>query len=240
MTRLARPLLLETPCCVEMVMQQRFASLNSFGVSSRWSDGYVSMPFSSEVARLGYCPTCNQTYWLEDAKVLGVVPSGDSKTKQRASWFAGLFGNKALEDASEKVAPVELLDLDFVDYHQQPRPADLLIAVLREEWETTEREIYLRTRLWWIGNHRQRGQLKASPMTDEQALENMLRLLSLHQAAADLDQNAEAIAELLRQMGRFDEAIAVLGGHRDKSTKAAMIEDAAARGESHVFEVETF
>lgn len=240
MTRLARPLLLETPCCVEMVMKQRFASFNSFGVSSRWSDGYVSMPFSSEVARLGYCPTCNQTYWLEDAKVLGVVPSGDSKTKQRASWFAGLFGNKAVEDASERVAPVDLLGLDFVDYHQQPRPADLLIAVLREEWNTTEREIYLRTRLWWIGNHSQRGLRKVSPMTDEQNFDNMHRLLVLHQTATNVDQNAEVIAELLRHTGLFDEAIAVLGGHREQNTRAAMIQDAAGRGESHVFEVETF
>lgn len=77
-------------------------------------------------------------------------------------------------------------------------------------------------------------------MNEKQACENMLGLLALHLAASDHDQNAEQIAELLRQMRRFDEAMNTLKGRRERSVKAAMIEDAAARGDSHVFEVDTF
>lgn len=219
-------------------MKQRFASFNSFGLSSRWSDGYVSMPFVSEIAALAYCPGCNKTYWLEDATELGLVPPRTEAGVQ-PNWFSRFFHKKTDVRSLEKVADIDLLQLDYVDYHKQPRPADLLLAVLREEWSNTEREAYMRTRLWWIGNHQERGRRLQSPMTNEQANDNMRRLLALHQSAAGLDQNAEVISELLRQMRRFDEAIAVLGGHRDKSTRAAMIEDAAARGESHVFEVET-
>lgn len=68
----------------------------------------------------------------------------------------------------------------------------------------------------------------------------VLRLLALYRADADCSQSAETIAELLRQMGRFDEAIAALKGRREGNLSAAMIEDAAALQESHVFEVETF
>lgn len=240
MTRFAKPLLLETPCCQEKVMQSRFASVNSFGMSTRWSDGYTDIPMVSLTSRLAYCPGCNKTYWLEDATELGVVPSAEEKAQNRSGWLAGIFGKKASVSATENVAKVDLLDLDYVDYHQHPRPADLLLAVLREEWSNPERELYLRTRLWWIGNHGQRGRRMVSPMSDKQASENVLRLLALHQAALDTDQSAELIAELLRQMGRFDEAMVALKGRREGSAKAAMIEDAAARGESHVFEVETF
>lgn len=240
MTRFAKPLLLETPCCQDKVMQQRFASINSFGLSSRWSDGYTDVPFISEASRLAYCPGCNKTYWLEDAVELGVVPSADEKTQHRGGWLSGIFGRKSMASNAEKVADFDLLDLDFVDYHQPPRPADLLLTVLREEWSNPERELYLRTRLWWIGNHGQRGRRMVSPMNEKQACENMLGLLALHLAASDHDQNAEQIAELLRQMRRFDEAMNTLKGRRERSVKAAMIEDAAARGDSHVFEVDTF
>lgn len=239
MTRLAKPILLKTPCCDEMVIKQRFTSFNSFGVSSRWSDDYVSMPFVSEVAAMAYCPGCNKTYWLEDATELGVLPSR-SETGVQSNWISRLFNKKRDVSSNEKVADVDLLELDFVDYHQQPRPADLLLAVLREEWSNTEREAYLRTRLWWIGNHQQRGRRLQSPMTSEQANDNMQRLLALHQSAPQADDNAKLIAELLRQLGRFDEAIAALDVCREKSAKAKMIEAAAAQRESGVFEVESF
>lgn len=240
MTRFANPLLLETPCCQEKVMQQRFASVNSYGLSSRWSDGYTSMPFVSEASRLAYCAGCNKTYWIEDATSLGVVPSFEEAPARRPGWLPEFLRKSCGDAKQEPVAQVEQRDLDYVDYHKHPRPADLLLAVLREEWSSTEREQYMRTRLWWIGNHSQRGRRMLSPMTNEQNFDNMLRLIAIYQTVADLAQNAEAIAELLRHMGRFDEAIAVIGGHCDKSAKAAMIEDAAARGESRVFEVETF
>lgn len=221
-------------------MQQRFASVNSFGLSSRWSDGYTSMPFVSEASRLAYCPGCNKTYWLEDATNLGVVPSFEAAPVRRPGWLPEFLRKSSSDSKQEPVAQFEQRDLDYVDYHQHPRPADVLLAVLRQEWSDFERELYLRTRLWWLGNHSQRGQRMVSPMSGEQSFDNMIRLLALHQAAADLDQHAEVIAELLRQMGQFDEAIAALRGLRDKSVKAAMIADAAERGESLVFEVETF
>lgn len=240
MTRFAKPFLLETPCCKEKVMQQRFASINSYGLSSRWSDGYTSMPFVSETSRLAYCPGCNKTYWLEDATELGVVPSFDETPARRVAWLPTFLRKSSDDKPREPEAQVEQRDLDYIDYHKHPRPADLLLAVLRAEWSNPERELYLRTRLWWIGNHCQRGRRMVSPMTDEQAAENMLILLALHRSAPNPEQNAEAIAELLRQMGRFDEAMIALNGRCEGRSKAAMIEDAAARGESRVFEVETF
>lgn len=240
MTRFAKPLLIETPCCQEKVMQQRFASVNSFGLATSWSDGYTSMPLVSEASRLGYCPSCNKTYWLEDAISLGVLPSFQDAPARRHGWLPQFLRKDSGDTKQESDAHVELRDLDYVDYHQHPRPADLLLAMLREEWSSKERELYLRTWLWWISNHVQRGQRTVSPMSTEQANANMLRLLELHQAATAPERDAEVIAELLRQLGRFDEAISTLKGHRDRGARAALIDDAAARGELRVFEVEAF
>lgn len=240
MTRFAKPLLLETPCCKQKVMQQRFASLNSFGLATAWSDGYTSMPFVSEASRLAYCPSCNMTYWLEDATVLGVVPSFDDAPTRRQRWLPQFLRKDSGQTSREAEAQVEPCELDYVDFHKHPRPADLLLVMLREEWSSEERELYLRTRLWWIGNHGQRGRRMLSPMSDEQANENIWRLLALHQTAPSSDHNAELIAELLRQMGRFDEAIAALHDCHASSAKSKVIEMAAAQGESKVLEVETF
>lgn len=240
MTRFAEPLLLATPCCQEKVMQRRFASINSFGISSRWSDGYTTVPLVSETSRLAYCPGCNKTYWLEDATKLGVVPPVDKKPTSSSGWLRRVFSKGCDNPEQESVAQVDWQGLFPPHYHKSPRPADLLLAVLREEWSNAEREIYLRTRLWWLGNHGQRGWRTVSPMNDAQAEANMLRLLVLHQATPASDQDVEVIAELLRQMGRFDEAITALKGCRHASATAVAIEDAIVSRKMQVFQVKTF
>lgn len=240
MTRFAKPLLLEAPCCQEKVLQQRFASLNSFGLTTVWSDGYTDMPFVSETSRLAYCSGCNKVYWLEDAKELGVVSSFDEAPARRQRWLPKFLRRSSDDASSELEAQVELRDLDYANFHEQPRPADLLLAVLREEWTTLERELYLRTRLWWISNHGQRGRRISSPMNDEQARDNMLRLLAIHRAVPVSERGHEAIAELLRQLGSFDEAIAELSGGGSSGARAAVILAAAERGKTPVQEVETY
>lgn len=240
MTRFAKPLLLETPCCKNKVMRRRFASINSFGLSTRWSDGYSSTLFGSNAPHLAYCDACNKVYWLEDATELGVVTSLDQQPEYRSSWMARIFSKKTDVGSVAKQAEVGLRGLDFVDYHEHPRPADLLLAMLREEWTTPERELYLRSWLWWIGNHRQRGQLTASPMSGIQAEQNMLRLLALHQAAPAALHQIRAVGELLRQMGRFDEATSALEVAAENDTDTSAILEAARRGETDVFLLETY
>lgn len=221
-------------------MQQRFASVNSFGLTTAWSDGYTDMPFVSETSRLAYCSGCNQVYWLEDANELGVVPSFDKAAARRHGWLPKFLRRESGYTSRELEAQVEQRDLNYVDYHETPRPADLLLAVFRADWSSQERELYLRTRLWWIGNHGRRGRRLASPMNDEQARDNMLRLLEIHRAAAVSERGHEAIAELLRHLGLFDEAIAELAVLSDSGARATIIRSAAKRGDTQVQEVETY
>ncbi len=237
MTRLTKPIILETPCCNAKVLKRRFASLNSFGLATKWSDGYSRAFMLADAPRLGYCSSCNKTYWLEDANELGVfeLPNNGEVSKRR--WLARFFGNKKTEGRASQLDTMGSLFLDRVDYHEHPRPADLLLSVLREEWATPAREEYLRTWLWWAGNHGQRKRRTASPMSAEQSCENMEQLLLLLQATPECNRDWETYGELLRQLGRFDEAVAVLDGRSESSAKAAAIQAAAKRRDSRIFEL---
>jgi hypothetical protein len=98
------------------------------------------------------------------------------------------------------------------------------------------REVYLRRRLWWASSDHQRVRVDgmlvtASPaVAAAPALANRLRLLELleHDPKAQVERG-----ELLRQLGRFDEAVAVLKAvkpDRYSEVKAVKIERLAAAG----------
>ena len=91
--------------------------------------------------------------------------------------------------------------------------ADDFIAALTEAPpQSRERELHLRVRLWWALNdhHRHDNSSSSAPRPAMQrsiARPNMLRILELieHRPQAQVTRG-----ELLRQLGRFDEAVAVL------------------------------
>ncbi|MCS0631654.1 hypothetical protein NX786_20210 [Telluria mixta] len=120
---------------------------------------------------------------------------------------------------------------------------DFLEALAALACNTDEREIYLRRRLWWAWNDKQRlgknGPLVLTPynMLAEEALFNMRRLLQLVECAPS--QQVER-GELLRQLGRFDEAVAILkavpaDGHNE--IRALKIEKLARSGDTQVQEL---
>jgi len=89
---------------------------------------------------------------------------------------------------------------------------DLIDALLAQSPLAMDREIYVRRRLWWSSNDHQRGlysvTLIALPsVAEDVAHTNMLRLLELFEH--DPEHQVER-GELLRQLGRFDDAVAVL------------------------------
>jgi len=90
---------------------------------------------------------------------------------------------------------------------------DFLDALAALSPYAEDREIYLRRRLWWISNDHHRFRVDGTPtesqpvLTPTEARNNILRLLALLEN--DFSKQVER-GELLRQLGRFDEAIAVL------------------------------
>lgn len=253
MTRIVAPLLLESPCCRAKVMQRRFASVNTFGLASRWSDGYSSILMVPDASLLGYCESCDRIYWQEDAIRLGIVPQskgGRISNSRRYGWFsqaiARFLGRRqevrqavSFDEELERWRVAELASRS-ANYIVSPRPRDLLSAVQREQWDTPERETYLRTWLWWVGRHGQRGRRMDEKIPEGAIIDNMAALLALHQASPAADEVAMAVGELLRQFGRFDEAAAMLEGVAERNAAAAAILAAVRQKESAVFELERF
>lgn len=253
MTRIADPLLLETPCCRTKVMQRRFASVNTFGLASRWSDGYSCIFMVPDASLLGYCESCDSIYWQEDAVRLGIVPQsneGRISNSRRRGWFsqaiARFLGKRpelsqavSFDEELERWRVAELASRS-ANYIASPRPRDLLSAVQREQWEAPGREIYLRTWLWWVARHGQRGRLIDDSIPEGAINDNMAALLALHQASPAPDEVAMAAGELLRQFGQFDEAAARLEGMAERNAAAAAILAAVRKKETAVFVLERF
>lgn len=180
-------------------------------------------------------------YWLEDAEILGIEPSLHVRQTGFGGWLARLMGQQREVAPEANVAKVDPLELDFIEGYEPTRPADVALAVSREAWSTPERGMYLRTCLWRFGNHVQRGRFVDSPISEAQAADNMRALLALNQAMEPDTVKRETVAELMRQLGRFEEAIAVLDAAGVEACPLAeAIRAAAARGETHVFKVESF
>lgn len=251
MTRFAKPLLLEIPCCQAKKIQRRFASINTFGLASRWSDGYCRMPLVQDASRLGYCGNCNKVYWLEDAVNLGIASPPESTTPprffpSRRGWWErlrlrlqGKNPDDLFGEALKHLAAIRER-YESENCVQHPQSGDLLSAVQCELWDAPEREIYARTWLWWCCSHSQRGQRSDASILPAAANENRSSLLALHQRSLASDDAVLASGELLRQLGRFGEAIAMLTVLAERSTEAAAILAAARREETAVFELENF
>ena len=92
------------------------------------------------------------------------------------------------------------------------KAGDFLGALTNRQPQSRERELHLRVRLWWALNDHHRQDSSSStapppPMHNNIARPNMLRILELIE---DTPKAKVTRGELLRQLGRFDEAVAVL------------------------------
>jgi hypothetical protein len=117
-----------------------------------------------------------------------------------------------LRDEREWTAlPREIKEAERIDGLQNAQ--DLMDALALLSPDATDREVYLRRRLWWEANDHKRLSADGTPVALQpvvapaEARANVLRLLELFEN--DPEQQV-ARGELPRQLGRFEEAVAVL------------------------------
>jgi hypothetical protein len=115
--------------------------------------------------------------------------------------------------------------------------ARIFLLVLKEGVGSQERELYLRVRLWWAGNDKRRkgkSQAKLSAREREN-LEALSQLLDEGEPEGRVMK-----AEIMREMGRFDEAVSLLSGtiEEEVSVAANVIRDLALKKGSLVATVQ--
>jgi hypothetical protein len=212
MTRIVEPAILACPCCNYLMHRTRYASIH-FYAATYWSDGYTSTISVAGNSDLGVCPSCESIFWVEDAKEIGIMHWEPEST--RWPWWRrrlARFDQKATALLAKEKAWRAMPDQwHFTGKIEAPRARELLWAVAHGVGDTPARERRLRQKLWWVGNHPNRGGYGLrNPMTTAQAHENQLALLEYVRQDAETPQRKLTEAELLRQLGCFDEALAVL------------------------------
>lgn len=214
MTRLSRPTLYQCPACAGYFTRSVLISLHFYDDVPEWSDGMNGQWWAGMGAPVGRCPACSKVVWVDDATAIMSAPCKPLPIGAFARlWYRVTGDSKGrLRDEGGWVAlPQEIKEADRLDGLQCAR--DLLDALAGLLPDAGDREIYVRRRLWWATNDHIRFfedgsrvvEVPVAPEADRRA--NMLRMIEIHEAAGS--RLAER-AELLRQLGQFDDAIRLL------------------------------
>jgi len=216
------PLVLCCPHCGYPCSIEQLPSGNSFG-SLRWSDGFVYMPYWRNTPALLQCERCLKPMWYEDMLTVEQARSASGDEK----WY------HHTDDPHPPLEPDARLMARFID---------------EEVYRNAEEEWYMRTRLWWMLNHPLRAgrgrwrrpepvwtgpEAQAAFTANAEALE---RLLTAGEVQAD---SLLMRAELKRELGHFEEAVALLDQVTDpeRAHVVAVMRAACAAGTRQVVPV---
>ena len=202
------------PNCSEPFIQPTIFSSNTFGAKF-WSDYHVDAPMSEEISRFVVCPKCKTSFWLEDAIKIEMLEQSDTNVKYPAA-----------------------------EYYTSPLPRHYIEA-LSELVLSKDDELYLRIKLFHDFNDRFRYDLDDPlrydfpglfvPVLPEQEKENKLKLLEI---LDDSESNLLLKAEILRELGDFEQALTMLSASFPPSHRfAAMLTEHCLQKNTDVFQI---
>ena len=167
------------PYCSAPARVFQLMSADTIGAIT-WTDGWMDAPMMPRAPRITRCEGCRKIYWVATAQQLGYVPLGDE------GGAAGEFKD------TPHVGPLG--------------EADCFEALRDGLAPSTDLELELRVFAWWRGNDAFREpDHPAGHSTSADAVANMERIVELTQDTWEEDL-ALFRAEVLRHLGRFDEA----------------------------------
>ena len=214
MTRFAPPTLYQCPSCAGYFTRSGFRSLFFVDAVPDWSDGKNDNWWARASGSVGRCPSCVGIIWIEDSVKLIRAPQKPRPIGAASRLWHLMTGDRSgrLQDEREWAAlPREIKEAERIDGLDSAK--DFMDALANLPPDGDDREVYLRRRLWWASNDHLRRRTDEVPAGTQPAVApavaqaNKLRLLELFES--DPDNQVER-GELLRQLGRFDEAVAVL------------------------------
>jgi len=167
-----------------------------------WTDGYMFARMLPSELRFRKCPHCKVLFWIDDLKKLGEVDWNQGENEKHKEW-----GKKK-----------HVNDFDLNDY---------VFALHNNFARTGEENEYLRIHAWWAFNHVHRWppmkrffffQSKPAHIVEVKDCNNNLIAL---QEILDVNVQSERllIAEIARELGRFEECERLLDFEFDESLR---------------------
>jgi hypothetical protein len=178
------------PRCEAEASYSTMISGNNFG-ARYWTDGRMIAPMLVETPAIVKCPSCGHVFWLADAREVREEPFPTPES---------IFGADGSITLPEATCPSLA----------QPTESEYYAALAAGLARNTEEERAARMLAWWRRNDALRGDEASGPPPLEGGawrvnLEALLGLLD-----TDDDRDRMARGEILRQLGRFDEASRLL------------------------------
>lgn len=240
MTSFQDPEVHKCPGCEGFFLLQRLRTINFSGTRD-WSDGAPSAWWAQ--SPLMRCRACAAIFWREDTEVVGVLdpaprPIGRLE-RLLARWRGDPNGRLRAEQEWLQI-PADwkaARSADRADFE------DVAYVLAKAEGLSNSRLLWLRRRVWWSLNDRFRIRSDGTPipnvptMAEAEEQFNMMAILALLESEGMTPHNMVQKGELLRLLGRFDDAVAVLkavppDGHNE--IRASLIERLARRGDMQV------
>lgn len=241
MTSFAQPLVIQCPKCRSSLYRRRLQSFNDFGAMG-WSDGYTSIFGLNSVSNLGRCGHCRKVFWLDDADELGILPKESPPISAFSRIYHRLTGDSSGVLERERIWNETPWEWKSAKPAETPDFFDLKTALGDIDSLSPEREVWVRRALWFRGNDHHRLNREGKPhrdqprMSEDEVRQNMQALLALVEQG--LDSPLMEKGELLRELGRFDEAVTALSSiDGDFRAQAELIAGFARSGDSVVREV---
>lgn len=192
------------------------------------------------------CSVCAALFWLEDIEPVGIMPDAPRPISRfKRAWLRWRGDPQGLLYGEEEWGRA-MASWGQARYIGSVKFDDVMYVLARSKGISRHRLLWLRKRIWWGLNDRYRSRQDGSPIPDvptwPQALErsNMEAILAMLREGDGHSTDMIEQGELLRLLGRFDEAIAVLkavpaDGHSE--VRAVKIERLARSGDSQVREL---
>ena len=228
------------PSCGTFFLRHRLATINFFGTKD-WSDGMPTAWWKKEP--LLRCDHCAALFWFDHVALAGILPRQPRPmrglTRIWMRWRGDPQG-RLRDEAEWRHAPASWKSAQYIG-HVNVQDAAYVLA--NDKGLCRDKLLWLRKRIWWSLNDRYRSLADISPMpdvstepeVDERA--NMQAILDLLKDGEMQSRDLIEAGELLRLLGRFDEAVDMLkrvlpDGHNE--IRAVKIEKLARSGDTQV------
>ena len=146
-----------------------------------YTDGFIYGPMYDEGSALLICPSCDRYFWHEE------IPTQES-----------IKDSEYFRDSARRSLPIA----------EQVYGSHYEDALRQALWKNKEQEKYIRIRAWWSFNNAYRGHpIEGFSLPPEQKanLRGLLHLLDTNDPDTSIMR-----AEILRELGEFDECLRVL------------------------------